>query len=234
MADCFCECDTLLVCKCLHFRLHVVLQFRLGNSTNGGILRHHRDILQIVQLTENAELCELVDSGKENEPQIRVKALYRAVEIPHYLPESRQLAFVVHYVQKRRVIFVNDDYGLLAGLLEGGFHQEFQSRVYIDFIHIRKLSINGLIPFQFISEGAYQLLLIQMLGSGHVEMKNRMLSPFLLYLTSFQPLEKFTPSLEIAVQCRRQQRLAEPARTIQENVFVLIRNVIDITRLVNV
>ena len=81
--------NSLFICKRLHFRLHVVLQFRLGNSTNGGILRHHRDILQIVQLTENAELCELVDSGKENEPQIRVKALYRAVEIPHYLPENR-------------------------------------------------------------------------------------------------------------------------------------------------
>lgn len=26
---------------------------------------------------------------EENEPQIRVKALYRAVAIPHYLPENR-------------------------------------------------------------------------------------------------------------------------------------------------
>ena len=125
VADCFCECDSLLICKCLHFRLHVALQFRLGNSTNGGILRHHRDILQIVQLAENAELCKLVDSGKEHEPQIRVETLYRAIEIPHYLPENRQLTLVVHHVQKWSVIFVNDDYGLLAGLLESGFYQEF-------------------------------------------------------------------------------------------------------------
>ena len=73
-----------------------------------------------------------------------------------------------------------------------------------------------------------------MLGSGHVEMKNRMLRPFLLHLTRFQALEKFLPALEIAVQCRRQQRLAEPARSAQENVLVLICNVIGIPRLVNV
>ena len=120
VADCFCECDSLLICKCLHFWLHVVLQFRLGNSTNSGIVRHHRDILQIVQLAENAELCKLVDSCDENEPQVWVKALYRAVEIPHYLPEDRQLTLVVHHVQQRRVIFINDDDGLLAGLLESG------------------------------------------------------------------------------------------------------------------
>ena len=125
VADCFYECDSLLICKCLHFRLHVVLQFRLGNSTNGGILRHHRDILQIVQLAENAELCKLIDSCDENEPQIRIETLDRTIEIPHYLPENRQLTLVVHYVQQRCVIFVNDDYGLLAGLLERGFYQEF-------------------------------------------------------------------------------------------------------------
>ena len=81
--------NSLFIRKRLHFRLHIVLQFRLGNAADGGILRHHRDILQIVQLAENAELCKLVDSGNENEPQIRVQTLDRAVEIPHYLPENR-------------------------------------------------------------------------------------------------------------------------------------------------
>ena len=123
---------------------------------------------------------------------------------------------------------------MLSGLLESCFDQEFQSRIYIDFIHIRELSINGLIPFQFISESAYQLLLIQMFGRGHVEMKNRMFRPFLLYLARFQPIEKFLPALEIAMESRRQQRLSEPARSAQENVLVLICDVIDIPRLVNV
>ena len=65
-------------------------------------------------------------------------------------------------------------------------------------------------------------------------MKNRMLGPFLLRFAGLQPLEKFLPALEIAMEGRRQQRLAEPARPAQKNVFVLIRNVIDITRFVNV
>lgn len=73
-----------------------------------------------------------------------------------------------------------------------------------------------------------------MLGRGHVEMKNRMLRPFLLQLSRFQTLEKILPALEIAMESRRQQRLAESARSAQENVLVLICDAIDIPRLVNV
>ena len=64
-------------------------------------------------------------------------------------------------------------------------------------------------------------------------MKNRMLGPFLLQFSCFQPLEKFLPALEIAMESRRQQRLAETERTIQENVLIFIGDVIDITRFVN-
>ena len=58
--------------------------------------------------------------------------------------------------------------------------------------------------------------------------------PFLLHLARFQFLEKFLPALEITMESRRQQRLAETERTIQENVLVLICDAIDIPRLVNV
>ena len=65
-------------------------------------------------------------------------------------------------------------------------------------------------------------------------MKNRMLGPFLLQFTSFQPLEKLLPALDIAVKCRRQQRLAEPARPAQKNVLILIGNLIDISGFVDI
>ena len=58
--------------------------------------------------------------------------------------------------------------------------------------------------------------------------------PFLLHLARFQSLEKFLPALEITMESRRQQRLPETERTIQENILVLICNVIDITSFVNV
>ena len=61
-----------------------------------------------------------------------------------------------------------------------------------------------------------------------------MFNPFLFHFSGLEPFEKFLPPLEIAMESRRQQRLAEPARPAQENVFVLIRNVIDIARLVNI
>ena len=58
--------------------------------------------------------------------------------------------------------------------------------------------------------------------------------PFLLHLARFQSLEKFLPALEITMESRRQQRLPETERTIQENILVLICDAIDIPRLVNV
>ena len=73
-----------------------------------------------------------------------------------------------------------------------------------------------------------------MFGRGHVEMKNRMFRPFLLHLARFQPLEKILPTLEIVMESRRQQRLAEPARPAQENVLILIGNLINISSFVNI
>lgn len=73
-----------------------------------------------------------------------------------------------------------------------------------------------------------------MFGRGHVEMKNRMFRPFLLHLARFQTLEKILPTLEIVMESRRQQRLAEPARPAQENVLILIGNLINISSFVNI
>ena len=73
-----------------------------------------------------------------------------------------------------------------------------------------------------------------MLGRGHVEMKDRMLRPFLLHLARFQPLEKFLSALEIAMESRRQQRLSEPARSAQKNVLILIGNLINISGFVDI
>ena len=65
-------------------------------------------------------------------------------------------------------------------------------------------------------------------------MKNRMFNPFLFHFSGLEPFEKFLPTFEITMESRRQQRLAETERTIQENILVLICNVIDITSFVNV
>ena len=61
-----------------------------------------------------------------------------------------------------------------------------------------------------------------------------MFRPFLLHLARFQPLEKFLPALEIAMESRRQQRLSEPARSAQENILVFIGNFINISGFVDI
>ena len=125
--------DTLTVGEITNRLLHIFFQFGLRDAADGGVPRHHRDVLEVVQLTEYAELGELVYPCDEHEPQVRVKALDGAIEVPHYLPHRGQPLPVVHHVQQRGVIFINDYDRLLAGIFDSRFDKTLKSRVDVIF-----------------------------------------------------------------------------------------------------
>ena len=175
--------NLLPVGKRLHTILNIVLQLLLRNTANRRVFSLHRNILQIVQLAEYAELGELVDPGDEYKPQIRVKTLYRAVEIPHYLPQGRKPDLVVHHIQQRCVIFINDQHCWFPGLGERLFYQKLQPCVDIHLVQILTFAINSFIFSKFIVELAQQLILVHVLGRGHIEMEDRVPLPFFLLLS---------------------------------------------------
>ena len=105
----------------------------MRDAADGRVPWHHRDVLEVVQLAEYAELGELVYPRDEHEPQVRVKALDRAIEVPHYLPHRNQPLLVVHHVQQRCVIFINYYDRLLAGIFDSRFDKVLKSRVDVIF-----------------------------------------------------------------------------------------------------
>ena len=58
-----------------------------------------------------------------------------------------------------------------------------------------------------------------MLGTAHIEMEHRVLHPFLLVISNGQSLEEFLSSLEISLEGRSKERLAESSRTTQKDVL---------------
>ena len=71
------------------------------------------------QLAEDAELGEFGNAGQEHKAKIRVARLQRAVKIAHHVTENGKIRFLMHHIQQRRVILVNKDYHLSAGLFVG-------------------------------------------------------------------------------------------------------------------
>ena len=89
----------------------------MSYTADGGIIRVHADVLDVVQLAEDAQLRELGYACKEDEPQPGVAGLERAVEVAHDLAQHRQVALLVHYVQQRGVVLVDEYHYLPSGLL---------------------------------------------------------------------------------------------------------------------
>ena len=76
----------------------------------------HRDVVEVVESAEDAELAEFGDPGEESEAEFAVLALHHAVEALQAAAERLPERFVARRVQKRLVVFVNQNHDGLAGL----------------------------------------------------------------------------------------------------------------------
>ena len=73
-----------------------------------------------------------------------------------------------------------------------------------------------------------------MFGCAHVEAQHGTGRPLLLYLIYVEPFEQVFPSLEIRLERRDEQRLAEPPGAAQEDVVAKVYHVPDILGLVDI
>ncbi len=134
---------------------HPVVNLCPGDSADRRIFRHHRNIHQVIQFTEYAQLRELGYPRDENEPKVRIQTLDRAVEVPHNLPHRRKPLFVVHNIQQRRVIFIDDYDSLFACLLDRPVDQPLESLIYFNIF--LSSAVNLFIDVQFLVQLIKQL-----------------------------------------------------------------------------
>ena len=69
----------------------------------------HGDILQVVQLAEDAELRKLGDACEKNETEVGVAVLQGRIEVAHHIAQDGQGLFLVYHIEQRCIIFINED-----------------------------------------------------------------------------------------------------------------------------
>ena len=195
---------------------HLLTHFLLRDATERGVLREHADILDIVQLAEDAQLRELRDTCQEYETQIRIAGFQRTIEVTHHVAKLRQLFLLMHHVQQGSVVLIDQDNHLLTGLGVGTFNETFQTLVRINSALIT--SVYLLVTIQFPLQLTQKPILVHMLRRAHVEMKHRIPCPLLLQVLDGQALEQFLSPLKITMERRSKQRLPEAAGTAQEYI----------------
>ena len=137
----------------------------------------------------------------------------------------------MHHVEQRRVVLVDEHHHLPAGLGVGGGYEVNQA-VVCSFGRTRDAPIGLYIP-QSVVKIFLKLVFLHVLAARHVEVKHGVFGPLRLQLIYGKPLEQVFPALEVALERGREQRLAEAARTAEEEVCpVAVRHTVDILRLV--
>ena len=139
----------------------------------------------------------------------------------------------MYHIKQWSVIFVNQDNHLPLCLLISSFNQVPKSNIRC----LSRLN-NTILVFilrQLITQEVLQLLFIHVLPQAHVKPNHRIRSPLSLQLLNGQSLEKLLTPLEVALQCRKQQRLPEATRTTQKIIFRgRICQLIDKCRLIHI
>ena len=128
--------------------VHILKDFLLRESADGGELRFHTDIDEVVEFAEDAHLRELRDARQEYEAQVRVAGFQWRVEVAHHLSQLRQVLLFVHHIQQRCIVFVNEHNHLLARLGVGMLNEPYKSLVEVRFVWLTR-TINLLIVREF-------------------------------------------------------------------------------------
>ncbi len=190
--------------------------------------------VQVVQLAEYRQLRELRDARQEDEAQQVLHRLQRREQAAYALADIVLQVAVGDAVEHRGVVLVDEHHHLAARLLIGSLDNTLQPVVVIILIIDRNVPPLFVVA-QDAADGAVYPLFFIILTHRQVEPDDRILRPLRLQLLNGQSAEQLLAPLEVGLKRAHQERLAEAARTAQEEVLALrLCHLIHIRRLVNV
>ena len=183
-----------------HFGLEGGDDFLLRQSAQGVVIQREADVLQLVQVTEDAHLGELRDPGDEDELQPRVGILQYGVEGGEHLAEVILQVGVVEVSQQGLVVFVDEDNdaasGLLAGLADDG-HEADGDTVAL----VGRASVEGLPLAELAFEEVLQHFAAVVPFGIEAEVQHGVHVPVLLQLFDGEAVEEFALAQEVGFQC---------------------------------
>ena len=138
----------------------------------------------------------------------------------------------MHHVEQRCVVLVYEHHHLPAGLGVGGGYEVNQA-VVCSFGRVSDAPVGLYLP-QSVVKIFLKLVFLHVLAASHAEVKHGVFGPLRLQFLYGKPLEQVFPALEVALERGREQRLAEAARTAEEEILAGIGHAEHVLRLVYV
>ena len=207
-------------------------QLFLRDAADAGVFGQHADVAQVVELAEDGELAELADSRDEHEAQELVARLERGVELAYDVAERIELFRFVDHVEQGGVVLVDKHDDLLAGLAVSRPDELLEARA-------GRLGLRGA-PFhlrapQGLVEEDLECVEVARLHGREVYAHDGERLPFGLESGNRKAVEQLFLAFEIRFHGGEEQRLAEAARTAEEEAAsAALYELVDISGFIDV
>ena len=120
--------QTLGFCKFMKLNLQIVMDFFITNATDFNIFFPHRNIVQVIQVTEYAYLAKLRDTCQHSKSDTAIHRLEHAVKRFQRVTVFSLQGFIADSLQQRFVVFVYKDDDTLACQLAGTVYNPFETQ----------------------------------------------------------------------------------------------------------
>ena len=107
----------VFLCQHTDSLLEVVFQLLYCYAAHSRILRQHRDVVQVIELREDAELRELRDACDEDETEVGIEILQRRIKRLQLRAHLLEVIVVMEHGEQRRIVLVDEDDDLRTRLL---------------------------------------------------------------------------------------------------------------------
>ena len=212
--------------------LEVSVQFLFRDTANVHIPGIHGNVFQIVQVAENADVAETAYPREESKADVRILRFQYPEEAFEGIAIGIVQFLAVNGTQQGLVVLIHQDYHLLARLFASTPDDALETQGQRDLVGIAAIK-------RFPVGKRLVQHLLQVVGGVigihiQVQVQHGICLPLRFQPFQSQALEEFLLAQEIGLQRGYQQGLAKAARTTQEIILPLVRQLVNQGRLVHV
>ena len=201
------------------------MDFPLTDTTDFNVCVPHRNVVQIIQVTEHTNLTKLRNSRQQSELDAAVQSLQHPVKGFQHITILLLQGFIADGLQHRFIILVHKDDNTLSRLFIS------QTNDMVKPFFRRTIGIGAAIgpfpDFKIFIQFLKQRIGIFIVTGIQIKMQHRIIYPVLFLLLHRQPSEQLLLPQEIGFEGRNQQTLSETARTAQEIITSRLHHLIN-------
>ena len=208
------------------------MDFPFTDTTNFNVCVPHRNVVQVIQVTEHAYLTKLRNSRQQSELDAAVQSLQHPVKRFQHIAKLTLQGFIADGLQHRFIILVHKDDDTLACLLIS------QTDDMVKPFFRRTIgvwaAIGSLPDFKIFVQFLKQRIGIFIVTGIQIKMQHRIIYPLLFQLLHRQSGEQFLLPLKIRFEGGNQQALSETTRTAQEIITACLHHLINQSGFINI